>query len=142
MAHPYNTAPLATTIPGTFSTLAEMLRILQPYRNYRIAERRQASYAISGLLGNLGVAGLSDQLLEQSVYVHLVRKTSRIISFICGLGIFLLLGRRRSWIEVVDFRCEIPRRIPRYAAMIAPMGIRGGAQNLACVPLPRWLTRR
>ena len=129
MALSYNAAPSAPTIPGKFSMLAAILRFHQKYPAYRISEWRPVNFAISWAVGNLGVPCFFEQISEWGAYDLLVRKTQKYISFIGERGISLLVWSCESWGEISDFHRAISRRIPRYAAMVEPMGLRGNAES-------------
>ena len=126
---PYDKVPLGAKVPGEFAILAEILHFLQILPRYRVCEWRPSNFALSGLLEYWGVPVIFDQLIERGVYDILVLHTLQPTTSSGDRDVFLSVGRCKSWGAIVDFRLTLSLRFPRYAAIVAPSGIRDNKES-------------
>ena len=71
----------------------------------------------------------SDQVVDAGIHDLLVRMSPHPLSLIGDKDIFLLIGYCVTWAEISDFRRTVSQRPIRYASMIVPFRLRGGAES-------------
>ena len=124
----YNPDADGESPPNTFALLGYVLHFLRSY-NYRVCEWRPSHFAGADILENWGVPVFSDQIPDVAARDILVRRSSHPLSPIGDKDIVILIGYCSSWSEIMDFRRTVATKSSRYAAMIAPGCLRGGADS-------------
>ena len=124
----YNPDSEVTPPPNTFALLGHILHFFRSY-NYRVREWRPSNFAVAIVIENWGVPVFIDQVLDSGIHDLLVRRSPRPLSLLGDKDIFILIGHCGSWAEILDFRRTASQRSVRYAAMIVPFWLRGGAES-------------